>query len=347
MDDRRSFDHVLIIGFGAPASPEEVRPFLDAIGGGRIPQDRLESVAKHYEAIGGSSPYNARVGDFVHQLHARLHENDLRLPVLLGMRNWNPYLTDAVGEAKRLGLRRGLGVVLAPHRSPASFGRYVKSVEEAQERAGAAGIGYEYLDAWHDHPLFIGAHAAALEEAIKAAGLKSPGEAEIVFTAHSIPVDMARASAYESEMRDTAARIAKAVHAPSWSVAWQSASVHGGSAGSPRGGTGWLEPDIVDVIKGIGRQSSVVSRRSLTTHDSRLTTVVVAPVGFLCDNAEILYDLDIEVRRAAESAGIRYFRANTVLNHPNVVEMFTQLIKNKVGERSTVGGEREPPTANR
>jgi ferrochelatase len=263
------------------------------------------------------------------------------------MRNWSPYLTDAVGEAKRLGLRRGLSVVLAPHRSQASFGRYVKSVEEAQERAGATGIGYEYLDAWHDHPLFIGAHAAALEEAIKAAGLKSPGEAEIVFTAHSIPVDMARASAYESEMRDTAARVAKAVRAPSWTVAWQSASTHGGGT--------WLEPDILSVIRGISVNEGRGTRDDGRTMDdgrwtmddeklpspfvprfSSLTPrkVVVVPIGFLCDNAEILYDLDVEARQAADSAGVRYFRARTVLNHPNVIEMFTQLIKNKIGERS-------------
>src|SRR5688572_29501838 len=104
------------------------------MSGGRISAERLDAVAKHYAAIGGFSPYNSLVKDFTEKLRSRLGSD---LPVFLGMRNWNPYLSDAIALAKRQGLRRGMGVILAPHRSQASFGRYVQSVEDAKAECGA------------------------------------------------------------------------------------------------------------------------------------------------------------------------------------------------------------------
>ena len=131
-----SYDHILLIGFGGPTSPEEVRPFLENVAQGRrIPEVRLSEVAHHYEAIGGSSPYNECTFRFAGALRRELIEAETPLPVYVGMRNWNPYLKDILAEIKRNGGRRGVAIILATHRSEASCQRYKQNLRHAQAEA--------------------------------------------------------------------------------------------------------------------------------------------------------------------------------------------------------------------
>ena len=287
-----SFDHILLIGFGGPETPEEVRPFLERVAqGARIPEERLREVARHYQAIGGFSAYNG---------HARRLAGKIRpdLPLFLGMRNGRPFLSDTLREIRGRGLRRGLGVVLAPHRSEASFGRYVDSVEAACREQGAA-MEYEYLRPWHDHPLFIRAQAERTRPLLDQ-GLTG----HLLFTAHSIPLEMAGASEYETEVRASGRLVAEALGASDWSVAYQSRS---GPPAQP-----WLEPSVGEAIR---RQKAAGS-----------CALVVVPVGFLFDHTEVLYDLDVEAKQAAEQEGLRFLRAPTVMDHPLFVRMFEELI---------------------
>ena len=297
-----SFDHLLLIGFGGPEKPEEVRPFLERLTQGmRIPETRLQEVAHHYEATGGFSPYNAHALRLFGKLQQELRAGGVDLPLFLGMRNWRPFLTDTLREIAGKGLCRGLGIILAAHRSDASFGRYVKSVEASAQEAGVA-VEYEYLRPWHDHPLFIRAQSERVRPLWPAG---DGAAAHLLFTAHSIPLEMASTSSYEQEIQTSSRLVAESLGAAGWSVAYQSRS---GPPAQP-----WLEPDVAAAVRRLksdGKQ-----------------TLVAVPIGFLFDHTEVLYDLDIEAKQAAEGQGLRFLRSPTVMDHPQFVRMFAELIQ--------------------
>lgn len=295
-------DHVLIIGFGAPARPDEVGPYLEGFARGReVSPDRIEKVARQYEAIGGFSPYNARVLEFSGRLSLELAARGIKLPVFVGMRNWSPRLEQTLAGVRQGGFKKGLGVVLAPHRSEASFDRYLESVARAKTSAGAVQVDYEYLAPWHENPLFIEAAAGRFLKSVSFAG-ENGGDPAVVFSAHSIPRAMALNSRYAEEVVQSSARVARRAGISRWSVAYH----------SEYGGGEWLGPDVASVL---ARLAAEGERR-----------VVFVPIGFLCDNAEILFDLDIAAKNRARDLGIEYRRAATVLDHPAVVRMFAELI---------------------
>ncbi len=299
-------DHILLIGFGGPPQPEDVAPFLEHVTRGlHIPQARLDVVRGAYAQIGGSSPYNAHTFRLVDRLKERLQTDDVSTPVFVGMRNWHPFLHATLGEIAQRGLRRGLGVVLAPHRSEASFEKYLRNVEDARARAGALNVQYEYVESWHDHPLFLQAQAAQVRLALERMSDGQRATTHLVFSAHAIPVEMARHCRYEEEVRQSSRLVAEALQHQAWSVAYQSRS------GDPR--EPWLEPDVRSTIQ------------RLSTEGVR--HVLLVPIGFLCDHTEVLYDLDILARDAVQRAGMTYGRASTVNDHPLFVAMLAQLVQ--------------------
>lgn len=303
------FDHVLLIGFGGPRRPEEIRPFLERVtGGARIPEARLQEVARHYEATGGSSPYNPLAMKLSEKLEQEMAGQGASLPVFVGMRNWHPLLSDALRAVRGRGLRQGIGVVLAPHRSEASFDRYLASLEEAL-RETSAGLFYEPLGPWYDHPFFIEAQAGRVLEVWNGQEAGAPSRVHLLFTAHSIPLEMARRCRYEEEVRISSRMIAERLGVGDWSVAYQSRS---GPPGQP-----WLEPDVLSAARDLARQG--------------VETLGVVPVGFLFDHTEVLYDLDVELRSAAEEVSLRFLRAPTVMDHPKFVEMLSALIRARAG----------------
>lgn len=309
-----NFDHVLVIGFGGPTRPEEVRPFIEEVTRGfNIPEARLKEVEHHYEVIGGASPYNELTFRLVRQLEKDLRQSRFLAPVFVGMRNWRPFLKETLSEIKKQGLKKGVGVILAPHRSEVSFERYLKNVEEAKQAAGAEAIEYEYLPPWHAHPLFIQAEAELIRQVYEPFGPEEKSTTHFLFSAHSIPVAMAAkpSSRYVEEIQESCSLTARALEVSNWSLAYQSRS------GSPR--EPWLEPDVLSVIQGL--KGAVPKREG----DCPLTVLLV-PIGFLCDNAEVLYDLDHEAKSEAEKAGIRYLRAPTVTDHPKFAALLTELI---------------------
>jgi protoporphyrin/coproporphyrin ferrochelatase len=297
---------VILIGFGGPRRAAEIRPFLDRVTAGRtIPRERYEEVVQHYEAIGGRSPFNEITERQAAALRERLARDGLKIPVVVGMRNTPPSLDDALGELARRGVRRALGFVLAAHRCEASFDRYLRNVEEARERVGGAAPVVDYLREWHAHPLFIQAAAARVADAVAHLEPAARDRARLVFTAHSIPAAMAAASPYVEQLRESARLISERAGMREWTIAFQSRS------GSPR--DPWLEPDVCDVLRGFKGQATVV-----------------APIGFICDHVEVLYDLDVEAARVAREAGVTMVRAATVGEHPRFIEMIAELIRERL-----------------
>lgn len=297
-------DHLLLIGFGGPTRREEVRPFLEGVAKGRgIPPNRLKRVEDQYERIGGFSPYNDLSGRLVKKLTSRLKELGKDLPVYLGMRQWRPFLAETLAEIRRNGGRRGLAVILAPHRSEASYSRYIVALEEARSQA-APELTYELRAPWHDHPLFIEAQAQRVRDLWREGGGE---QARLVFTAHSIPVEMARASRYKEELQASCRSVAERLGVSDWELAYQSRS---GAAGQP-----WLEPDALSRIPVWKKEG--------------IRQITAVPIGFLFDHTEVLYDLDIQLREAAEREGLVFRRAETVMDHPSFVEMLAEGVQSR------------------
>ncbi|HEY2663673.1 MAG TPA: ferrochelatase, partial [Candidatus Binataceae bacterium] len=207
-----SYDAVLLIGFGGPTRAEEVRPFLNNVLRGRpVARDRYEEVAHHYEVMGGSSPYNQQTENQAVALRALLKSRNAAVPVYVGMRNWAPHLATTIAEIARSGARRVFGFVLAPHRCEASWDRYIASVNHALQKSGATHLKIDYPALWNNHPLFIEAWAERLKASVARLDDVERSNAEIVFTAHSIPIAMAKASAYVEQLRDSSKMVARAL----------------------------------------------------------------------------------------------------------------------------------------
>ncbi len=165
------FDAVLVVTFGGPGGMDDIRPFLaNVLRGRRVPPARVEEVVHHYEMFGGVSPLTAITNLQARGLETRLTERKLRLPVYVGMRNWHPLLADTLRRMSADGVRRAIGLILAPHRSYSSCGQYRQNVLDARAELASVGlpsIGVTYVGDWHTHPKFIEANAEHVRAAMK------------------------------------------------------------------------------------------------------------------------------------------------------------------------------------
>jgi protoporphyrin/coproporphyrin ferrochelatase len=302
MSAKAKCDAVLMIGFGGPTRADEVRPFLDNVLRGRpVSRERYEDVVHHYDLLGGRSPYNDLTMRQAAALRTELDKKRAKVPVAVGMRNWQPYVADSIRAQAGGGARRVLGFIMAAHRSDASFERYQATVNDALAAIGQAAPEVVYPEPWHDHPLFTTAVASRAREAFSRLDFPDRSRARLIFTAHSIPLAMAQAGPYVEQLTDSARIVAADLGIDTWQFAYQSRS------GNPR--DAWLEPDIKETLRGL---------------DTNLAVVV--PIGFLCDHVEVLYDLDIEAAQVAREAGIRMERAPTVGDHPLFIEMMASIV---------------------
>jgi protoporphyrin/coproporphyrin ferrochelatase len=298
-------DSVLLVAFGGPERPEDIRPFLQNVAAGRpIPPARLEEVARHYEIIGGRSPLNALTRRQADALGAALAARDGALPVWVGMRNWHPYLHETLAEMKDRGRRRAVVLILSSLQTEASWARYVEHVAAAREKVGPDAPEVVVAPPWSDHPRFLDAMASRARAALEAVDPARRVAARLVFTAHSVPVAMAAGSPYAAQLEAAARAITARLGRAEWTLAYQSRS------GSPR--DPWLEPDVTAVIRALAREGA--------------RDVVVVPVGFVCDHVEVLYDLDVEARQVAEAAGMRFHRAAAANDHPDFIAMLADLV---------------------
>ncbi len=294
---------VLLLGFGGPTGPDEVRPFLREVTRGRgIPDARIAQVAHHYELVGGRSPYNEVAARQAAALRQALARDGVKVPVHVGMRNWPPLVRQALEQMAREGVSRAVGFVLAPHRSPAGWDSYLESVSAAQAALDGRAPTIDYVGPWHNHPRFIDAVAAQVRRAMEKLAAAQRSKAHLLFTAHSIPRAMAARSTYVEEFEESASMVAAALEHQSWSLAYQSRS------GDPR--EPWLEPDVAQAL------SSLEDRAA-----------VVVPIGFACENVELLYDLDIEAAELARAHRVTMVRASAVNDDPRFIAMMAALIR--------------------
>jgi ferrochelatase len=306
------FDAVLLIAFGGPLGPADIRPFLrNVLRGRRIPPERIEAVAHHYEMFGGVSPITAITARQASGLEARLRARGLDLPVHVGMRNWTPFIADALRTMLASGERRAVGVIAAAHRSYSSCEQYKQNVWQAQEDLRGAGVSppaIVYAGDWHVSAGFV----EAVAEHIAAARVQLPDElrdaARVIFTAHSIPTAMPAAGSYVRQLDESARAVGARLGTSDWTLAYQSRS---GRPEDP-----WLEPDVSDVLR--------------RAHSSGARGVIVSPLGFVADHIEVLYDLDVEARATADEIGLAMARAAAVNDHPRFLDALADAVADTV-----------------
>jgi ferrochelatase len=318
------FDSVLVVSFGGPQGPDDIRPFLaNVLRGRRVAPGRVEEVAHHYELF-GVSPITALTMRQAEGLRARLAAAGHPLPVYVGMRNWHPYLADTLRRMHAEGTRRAIGFIAAAQHSYSSCQQYRENVEAARAdlRASGGDVEVTYVGSWFDHPKFIDANAAHVREARARLPAGLQRQARLVCTAHSIPLTMAARSRYRAELAESARLVADASGFDDWALVYQSRS---GRPEDP-----WLEPDVCDYLR--------------REHAAGLAAAVVCPIGFVCDHIEVLYDLDHEAAQVCREIGLPMTRAEAVNDDPLFVEMMAdvvlQTIRRYTGRPLHVTGER-------
>ncbi|HEY7019268.1 MAG TPA: ferrochelatase [Gaiellaceae bacterium] len=281
-------DAVILMAYGSPATADDIRPYFEDIRGGRpVSDEAVARLAERYRRIGGRSPL-----DDVTEAQRAALEQELGLPVLVGMKHWQPRIAEAVERALQGGATRLIGVVLAPHYSRLSVGEYRERLDAALEGRAALVL----VESWHDDPAFVEVVADRVRGT----------DAWVVFTAHSLPERiLADGDPYRDQLLETSRLVAeRAGIQDRWSFAFQSAS----PTGEP-----WLGPDILDELERL--------------HGEGVRKVLVAPVGFVSDHLEILWDLDIEAREKAGELGLELARIESLNDDPAFVAALAGLVQ--------------------
>jgi ferrochelatase len=282
------------MAYGSPSTPEDVRPYLEDVRGGRpVSDEAVAELTERYRRIGGRSPL-----DEVTEAQRRALERELAMPVFVGMKHWRPRIAEAVDAALAVGATRILGLVLAPHYSRLSIGGYRARLEEAV--AGRAGL--VLVESWHDDPAFLD----VLAERVRGA------DAWVIFTAHSLPQRiMAEGDPYREQLLETARLVAERARLEHWSFAFQSAS----TTGEP-----WLGPDVLEELERL--------------RDQGVKSVLAVPIGFVSDHLEILWDLDVEARERAAELRLEWARTPSLNDEPAFIHVLAELVRKAGNVRS-------------
>jgi ferrochelatase len=297
---------VVLLGFGGPEKPEDVRPFLDRVLLGRqIPQSRYEEVVGHYSKIGGKSPYNELTTRQANALEAALRVRGHAFPVFVAYRNTPPFFEDVIPALSDRDITRAVAIPLAAFGGPASADRYIGAAKRVLHERGGPKL--TYVQPFYDHPHFVAAQAECVREALgERAAAGNLVDAAVIFTAHSVPVSMS--DPYAAQFAQSASLVASTLDLPRYTLAYQSRS------GSPT--DLWLEPDVRDVLAALPQE--------------RVRRAIVAPLGFLCDHVEVLYDLDVEAQAVARAHGIEMTRAQALNDHRRFIEMLADLVEQQL-----------------
>lgn len=300
-----NYDAILIVSFGGPESHGDVIPFLENVLRGRnVPRERMLAVAEHYYHFDGKSPINQQTRELIGALQQELAKHGPNLPIYWGNRNWHPMLVDTVRQMKEDGIQRALAFVTSAYSSYSGCRQYREDIVRAQSEVGPSAPRVEKIRVFFNHPDFI----EATEDRVRAALLQIPAAAaniQLIYVAHSVPLTMANTSDYVQQLQEVRKLVSARLEITNDALVYQSRS---GAPGQP-----WLEPDILDYLR-------EVKEKKLAS------AVVIAPISFISDHMEVLYDLDIEARQLCDSLSLPMARAKTVGVHPKFINMIRELI---------------------
>jgi len=330
-----NYDAILVVSFGGPEKHEDVIPFLENVLRGRnVPRERMLAVAEHYYHFDGKSPINQQTRELIAAIEKELALHGPKLPVYWGNRNWHPMLVETLRQMKADGVRRALAFVTSAYSSYSGCRQYREDIARAQAEVGEGAPQVEKLRVFFNHPGFLEATEERVRESLaslpslkqqveeeskspllaKDARNGAPDDVQVVYVAHSVPLTMATTSDYVKQLEEVRRLSSAALGITNDVLVYQSRS---GAPGQP-----WLEPDILDYLRDVKAKNLA-------------SGVVIAPISFISDHMEVLYDLDIEARNLCESLGLPMTRAKTVGVHPKFVGMIRELILER-----TAGAER-------
>ena len=288
---------VFLMAHGAPESVDDIPEYLRNIRGGtESTSEIIQIISDRYEQIGGKSPLRKITEELCVRLESFLNQQGGQFKVYCGMRNWSPYICDEVKRMKEDGIKRVVTICLAPQFSTWSTRLYFNVFKEALKSCDIEGLDVRYIGSWADHPLLID----AFEEKYQAALAKLEPKASVytIFTAHSIPTESIElGDPYDEEFDKTVKKLVERVQPNNWFKAYQSQ----GMIPVP-----WLGPTVESVLDKIARQGS--------------KTVLMVPVGFVCDHVEILFDIDIEFSEYAKERKLNLYRTESLNLSPTFVE---------------------------
>lgn len=300
---------VILLAHGAPDHLEDIPAFLLSLRNGRpLPQRAVEEIVARYRLVsmrpgvpsGEASPLTRLTYRQADALRDRLKQ-----PVYVGMRNWKPYIVQAVKQAVADGIERLIAICLAPQNSRTSVGQYRRALDEARDKI-APGLDIDFVSSWHDHPGLVAAFKDRLAAALVLAQSASP-QIPVIFTAHSVPErTICDGDPYEQQVRETAGLVAGSLGLQQgrWSVAFQSQ----GMTPDP-----WIGPTVESEIDRLA--------------DEGHRHVVVAPVGFVCDHVEILYDIDVVFREHGKGRGVTVSRPESLNDSPGFIKALSELVE--------------------
>ncbi|HEY7402620.1 MAG TPA: ferrochelatase [Candidatus Angelobacter sp.] len=299
---------ILLLAHGSPDSPADVPEFMRYITGGRpLPDSVIQEVSHRYSLI-GKSPLTAITIEQAEGL-----KNKLSLPVYVGMRNWKPFIAEAVKQMMADGVEQVIAICLAPQNSSTSVGLYRKALMAELK----PGIGLQFVESWHDHPLLVQAFSEKLEPVWREAGNELGAPAPVIFTAHSVPMRTIQAGdPYEKQTKETARLVGAKVVGLGQELqrfAFQSQGMSGGP---------WLGPTVESVMLELKRQGHA--------------GVVIAPIGFVCDHVEVLYDVDIGFREFANEQGLRLWRTESLNASPTFIGALARLASTELARAAGI-----------
>jgi ferrochelatase len=293
---------VLLLAHGSPDSVDQVPEFLLRVTGGRpLPQPVVDEV-KHRYALIGRSPLTELTLQ-----QAELLKREISMPVYVGMRNWNPFIADAVSAMVADGIEHAVAICLAPQNSRTSVGLYRSALAD-----NSPSFSVDFVESWHDQPALIRAFAEKLRTGWECASREATEKIPIIFTAHSVPErTIADGDPYESQTKETALLVAReaALASEDWTFAFQSQGMSGGA---------WLGPRVEDTI--------------LSLKEKGHRNVFLQPVGFLCDHVEVLYDIDIGFKEFAAKQGIRLWRAQSLNDSPLLAAALADVARSQLSQ---------------
>ncbi|MDQ0086812.1 ferrochelatase [Paenibacillus anaericanus] len=300
---------VLVMSYGTPESLEQVESYYTHIRRGHPPTaEQLKDLKDRYEAIvGGVFPLrtntNNQVASLQEALNARSTNAEVEFICYQGLKHANPFIEDGVAKMAEDGIKEAIGIVLAPHYSVMSVGSYIK---RAEAKAEELGISMKFIKNYHLHPSLIEALAARvsskLDQFVEAGAERD--KVRVLFSAHSLPEKILQmGDPYQDQLLETSSAVAEKTGVTSWQFTWQSA----GRTAEP-----WLGPDILDTLR--------------TLSQEQVEDILVAPIGFVSDHLEVLYDLDIEAKTIAKELDMRLERIDSLNSDPLYMETMSDVI---------------------
>ena len=315
-------DALLLLSFGGPEGPQQVRPFLENVTRGRgVPPERLDDVAQHYLHFGGVSPINGINRALVSEIRTQLD-----IPVYFGNRNWHPFVEKTVEAMRDDGVRRAAVFTTSAWGGYSSCTQYLEDIVRARRAAGDGAPELIKLRHYFDHPLLVETFAEAVTAAAETLPDAVRDDARLVFTAHSIPAQASSRCGldlYSRQVAYASSLVASAAGYREYDQVWQSRS------GPPQ--IPWLEPDVADHVAALAAEGTAA--------------VIVCPIGFVSDHIEVVWDLDHELRQQAEAAGMAFARTATPNADPRFARLAVDLVDELRGDREPlrVSGVNPPP----